>query len=345
MLNKPNIFALCLLTQDSSLSKQQIDKIQNSSLSENYIIEYWERSYKNKNQYSGFSHMINEAIDDTNSEFMIFLSGKTSFEPQDIDDIIEKLCSGYCFVAPMSLGLFGTTKELFRNIGVMDERYIGGEMEDDDLALRLNMFGKAVYWMFDPNKYDSSKGNYPLIRGTATGEFFKKWNVDTKKHEAFISKYNTEKQIALRHSKRNLDIYNSWKDKSYSKYREMGGFPGTKTVEYNIKTIDYKEEQQLCSCNITAKISKKQTHITFTTDYNNTYPITFGLYGVENSKRYPLTAIEVYPDTWNAFSYNINNEYYEIRIYSDGNILYNNVVKEDFELSLNLNIFRNIKPI
>jgi hypothetical protein len=347
MINKPSSFAFCLLTNDSILSKKQIDNVKNSPIAQKYEIEYWERAYKNPNQYVGFSHMINEAIDDTDNEFMIFLSGKIETNPEEIEDIIEKLCSGYCFVAPMSLGFFGVTKELFRAIGMMDERFLGGEMEDDDLAMRINKLDKAVYWLFDESRYSWSKGNYPLIRGTATGEFFKKWNINPLTMTAFISNQNTEKQISPRHSKRNLDIYNSWKNKEYSIYKHQEGFPGTKAVEYKIQLIDYTPKQVICGCDIKIKIENKNTfYAEFITDNTQTYPITAGIYEIDGDKRYPIRATEIYPNRWCSFDFNLQSDLYEIRIYGDGNIIYNNIIdKENFETSINLNIFRNICPL
>jgi hypothetical protein len=46
--------------------------------------------------------------------------------------MIDKLISGYCFVSVIGTGYCGSTIELFRTIGLFDERYLGSEYEDDD---------------------------------------------------------------------------------------------------------------------------------------------------------------------------------------------------------------------
>lgn len=341
-----NKFAVCLLTPNFEVSKNQRYKIEHSYLKDKYDIEFWERCEKNTNIYPGFSNMINEAIEDTDSELMIFFSQKVEATPEEIDEAINKLNSGYCFVAVNTLGFFGASKEVFRNIGMFDERFIGGELEDDDIALRLNMLNKAVYWNVDYSQYRFDKGMYPLIRGTSVGKFLRKWNEKKETKEVFLSSKNVEKRISKRHSLRNFELYNSWKDKSYTYYSKIQDNPCTRITEYKVNLIDYEEKRDLCQCKFIIKVkNKSNAHIEFITDKEKTYPITFGIYCFSESERHPIQSAEVYPNTWHDLNFNLSTEKYEVRIYSDGDILYHNILDSDFEYSLDLNLYRYIKPI
>jgi GT2 family glycosyltransferase len=152
---KINEFAFCFLSSDVNDVIRQENML--TTIVDKYQIERWYRHDRNCGRYISFSQMINDAIDDTESEFMIFCNPKTNFTIQDIEFIIGKLSNGYCFASVVSFGFFGFSKELIRHIGMLDERFIGGEWEDNDFAVRLNYFGKASWWDYN---YDSYKNTW-----------------------------------------------------------------------------------------------------------------------------------------------------------------------------------------
>ena len=113
-----NNFAFCFLSQHvEDIQRQELEL---TKLSDKFLIERWYRKDRNESNYTSFSQMINDAIDDTDSEFMIFCNPKTNFTHEDIEFMIDKLSNGYCFVSLVSFGFFGFPKELIRQVGMLD---------------------------------------------------------------------------------------------------------------------------------------------------------------------------------------------------------------------------------
>ena len=141
----------------------------------NFETEKYFRYQKNPHQYQTFSQMINEAIDDTESEFMVFVNPKTVVSSDGINLIIDKLCNGYCFASIFGFAYFGMTKELVRNIGMLDENFLGSEYEDDDYLIRIRISDKAVWWGQDWSTYNFFKSECPPNRGSSLTTFWRKW--------------------------------------------------------------------------------------------------------------------------------------------------------------------------
>ena len=131
------------MSGDKHIAEQQSSLIDKDQLS--FEVEEYFRYERNSFLCQSFSQMINETIDDTESEFMIFINPKTIICTEDINFIINKLCSGYCFASLFGFAFFGMTKELVRNIGMLDESFLAGEYEDNDYLIRMKLFGKMVY--------------------------------------------------------------------------------------------------------------------------------------------------------------------------------------------------------
>lgn len=206
-------FAFCFFSNDVNRVIEQEKEI--IKLTSKYQIERWYRHDRVEGKYTSFSQMVNDAIDDTDSEFMIFCNPKTNFESNDIETILDKLSNGYCLATVVSFGLFGFSKELIRHIGMMDERFINGEWEDNDFAIRLNHFGKAVYWMYDYDKYATMRTKAPNLTYITQSIFHDKYNVTD--NEIFIDKslFN-HKKISKRHRISKPYIYESWLDHNHS---------------------------------------------------------------------------------------------------------------------------------
>jgi hypothetical protein len=349
IINQPSKIAICLFASENEKIKEQLDTINSFNLP--YELEFWLRNKKNPNSYNSFSQMVNEAIDDTDSEFMIFINPKTIFEKDDFLSIILKLCSGYCFVSLVGLGLFGSTKELFRNIGMMDERYIGSTLEDDDLCLRLNLFNKAVYYGYDKKKYENTTSYNPLIRGTSTLIFIKKWNYDKNNVECYIQKKDLiNKQISKKHNSNNIEIYNSWMSKENS---FVQSHVGNKVINNKINIIENLEDiKKLTQCNIQIKRNKNDFFIDYKNKNVNTYPLLFLVYKNNNGNYLPLSGRICKPNFWHmldpfveSFSEYEENAVYQIRIYSEESIVYVNNFEGDFDEKITLNLDKIIKVI
>jgi len=89
------------------------------------------------NNYESFSKLVNHAILSAENEIVIICSYKVRPTPDDINRMLNYINEGYGFVALYRFAFFGCRKELFRRVGFMDERFIGGQYEDDDFYRRL----------------------------------------------------------------------------------------------------------------------------------------------------------------------------------------------------------------
>jgi hypothetical protein len=234
-------FAFCFFASDPERVSEQEKEL--TKISPKYQIERWYRHDRNPGKYTSFSQMVNDAIDDTDSEFMIFCNPKTNFTSDDVETIIDRLSNGYCFASVVNFGFFGFSKELIRRIGMMDENFIDGEYEDFDFIIRLNHFGKAIYWAHDENKYGTKKSKYTNMRHVSYAFFHEKYHFFNGK--VYIDKNMFKhKNISKRHSKTKSLIFNSWFDKEETicnNFRDFCDF----TEKPTILTTAFSEELNL----------------------------------------------------------------------------------------------------
>ena len=92
-----------------------------------------------------FSWLVNQCVVDCPTERVIICGDKCHPSMENIDKLNSLLNSGYGLVGLYRFGFFGFDKELFRRIGPMDERFIGGNYEDDDYMLRMKEADIALY--------------------------------------------------------------------------------------------------------------------------------------------------------------------------------------------------------
>lgn len=105
--------------------------------------------YKNGHNYPSFSKLINDCVVEAPTEVVIICNDKSRPKKEDIDKIVSLLEEGYGFVGLYAWGFFGFKKELFRRVGFMDERFIGGGYEDCDYMRRMLESNIAMYNVFD----------------------------------------------------------------------------------------------------------------------------------------------------------------------------------------------------
>jgi hypothetical protein len=315
----PNKIAFCFLSSSIENTIPQQKEI--IKLESHIFVEKWFRYEKFIDNYVSFSQLINDAINDTESEFMVFCNPKTNFIYEDILKIIDKLSNGYCFASVVNFGLFGFTKELIRNIGMLDESLLFGEYEDNDFALRLNLFGKAVWWEYDKNKYDDKQSYYTNNRGISSSIFYTKYQDNIDENKFLLGKnYLNTKKINKRFSEFNRDIYNSWLsiENSYvnCSYGELVLKP---SVE-----IDYRDEI-IDECDFTLILEKNDSKYIIELLSNYNISLFFTITETHNNNRGLLLTKRIKSNNWYSFNH-FNNDSLEIRIFNQGCQIYNNYI-------------------
>jgi len=122
--------------------------------------------------YPSFSKLVNSCVASADTETVILMSDKVMPGNADVTRLLELLDQGYAMVAFYRLAFFGFKKQLLRNIGMFDERLVGGVFEDDDFYIRLKEADLGVYISHEiPYAKSGSGWNYSLARG----HFVNKW--------------------------------------------------------------------------------------------------------------------------------------------------------------------------
>ncbi len=98
-----------------------------------------------------FSRLVNMCVNSCPTEIIIMMSDKMRPVPDNIEKTLDLINQGYAFVGMYRFGFFGFKKELFRCIGMMDERYVGGGYEDDDIYIRLKEANLSLYLSHEVN--------------------------------------------------------------------------------------------------------------------------------------------------------------------------------------------------
>ena len=144
--------------------------IQHSILPES--VEYFDGT-----GYPSFSKLVNSCVAAAGTETVIIMSDKVMPRAADVQHLLKLLDQGYAFVALYRLAFFGFKKQLLREIGMFDERYLGGGYEDDDFYIRLKEANLASY-ITEEVEYAKSKSTWNY--GQAQGHFHHKWGGDAK---------------------------------------------------------------------------------------------------------------------------------------------------------------------
>jgi hypothetical protein len=145
--------------------------------------------YFNGANYSSFSKLVNDCVCDSNTETVIIMSDKVLPTAENVKKALELIDKGYAFVALFRFAFFAFNKELFRRIGPLDERFVGGGHEDDDFYIRLYEANLSMYItqeIFYEKK--PSSWNYSKSRQ----HFYNKWgeSLDPIERKIPEEKYN-----------------------------------------------------------------------------------------------------------------------------------------------------------
>lgn len=330
----PKKISIVLLSNEEHILNKQIESIKNTR----YKINLHLPKADNQKFYS-FSQLINDSVNETECEFMIFVNPKTQVTSEDIDFIIKQLHTGYCYVSVVGFGLFGTTKQLFRDIGLMDERFLGGEYEDNDMAMRLKLFNKAIYVKLDYSKYDyeQAPSNYNSIRGCSLTMFYDKWNFVGDEVLIDREDFQSTKKISKRHKKEN-DIKHSWLDYDKS-FIDDPYTVFSSTKNYSIKIVDLEEKKKVNNdIAIRIQYNKEDNGHCFIEFLSNLPTDILSCHVVNISD--PFVHNCQYEQIFRANTWwhvNISTEYlYEMRLFYKGSIVYRNVLNKDINAELTM---------
>lgn len=161
---------------------EYFEKISNSILPEKLVLF-------NGQGYSSFSKLVNDCVSKSSTEIVILMSDKILPTADNIKKTLDLIKDGYAFVALYRFGFFGFKKELFRRIGCMDERYIGGGFEDDDFYIRLRESNLSAY-ISEEAEYERRKSSWVL--NDVNQHFISKWG--DIKSQNYIKRFLQEEQ-------------------------------------------------------------------------------------------------------------------------------------------------------
>jgi hypothetical protein len=189
-------------------------------LEEKYKIHWNLRIERNPGSYDSYSELVNDAISSSPTEIMVFLNDRVMPKVQDVEHMLWLLDNGYAAASKWSVAYIAYTKELIREIGWWDERYIGGGFEDDDFVLKLRLHNLA-YYESEEGEYDQSWKSPLRPDGgdkCAKSEpwFRQKWRYSTEEVRRVLPDENYEKYAGSL-GERNPEIKDGWKDWNHSK--------------------------------------------------------------------------------------------------------------------------------
>lgn len=321
----PKKIALIISSDNQKIINRQLKSVEGSS----FEFEFYFSKKNNPQGFISFSQMINESICNTKSEYMIFVNPKVLLNIEDIQFIVKELISGKCFASIIGLGLFGATKSLFKEIGMMDERFLGGEYEDNDFALRLKIFNKAVYAKLDFSKYlfESAPSKYDPIRGCSLSIFCDKWN-PTNDSKYVISEKNLMNKKLPSHIVTDDNIKYSWLDfdKSY--------IDGNYNIFNNLKTSSIKiialdKKRTLSDVTLIFKFNKNNLYIEFLSS-NNEF-ITAHINDITNAEVHHCICNNfISSNNWWGMELK-KDRLHELKIFIQGKLLYNTILLNDIE--------------
>lgn len=141
--------------------------------------------------YESFSKLVNTCVATAKTEIVIIMSDKVLPTQSHITKMVSLIKQGHGLVGLYRFGFFGFKKQLMRQIGMMDERYVGGGYEDDDMYIRLKEANISMYITEEaPYTKGTSSWNYKRSRR----HFMNKW-VDTENLTDAISSKNIKRKI------------------------------------------------------------------------------------------------------------------------------------------------------
>jgi len=333
----PKKVSVVLLTSNKDTIESQKIVFDDSG----YQIEYYMPRVVNKSNYLSFSLLINESVNYVDNEFIIFVNPKSVPNKDDVDVIVKNLYLGYALVTRINFGLFGTSKELFRTVGLLDERFIGGEYEDVDFILRLKLNNLAVYYEFDSNRYVNDMGEpslYNKYRGLSKSIFYRKWKLDASGKLKISNRDLDNSKKPFNKLNVSSDIRYYWNESSKSFISNSDSYLN----EYKFEVlVDEVEVKDIRVATISVKIKKTvdTIFVEYGSDVMHSELLIIHLIDVTNPKFHCSRGGGMIPaGCWWADGLK-KDILYEMRLYFGGYMLYSNILKDDLDLSMEYNVF------
>jgi hypothetical protein len=124
-----------------------------------------------------YSQLLNLAIDNTKSEFIIIANDKARPTRESLDKMLFLLKSGFGFVGLYRMGFFGAPISLFNFIGKFDEGFSDGGFEDNDIYLRFREANIGIY-LTEEVHYKVGQKSLWEQKNSKT-HFKKKWQINS----------------------------------------------------------------------------------------------------------------------------------------------------------------------
>jgi len=102
--------------------------------------------------YNSFSKLVNHVIISSDKEQIIWVSDKMVIKPVEVEKMMNLMNDKFSLVCFHNFNFFGFKKQLIREVGFWDERFVGGEMSDCDFLRRVKLKNLAVYMSFESYK-------------------------------------------------------------------------------------------------------------------------------------------------------------------------------------------------
>jgi len=128
---------------------------------------------KNGSGYPSFSKLINDCVIECPTEIVIICNDRARPKKKDVEKTLKLIDEGFGFVGLYAWGFFGFKKELFRRVGFMDERFIGGNYEDSDYMRTMLEADIAMYNVFEIEYREDVGSRWDTTK--TKSHFLKKW--------------------------------------------------------------------------------------------------------------------------------------------------------------------------
>jgi GT2 family glycosyltransferase len=140
-----------------------------------------------------FSKLVNTCVSKCSTEKIIIMSDKVMPTAEHINKLVNLINQGHGLVGLYRFGCFGFKKEVFRQVGMMDERFIGGGYEDNDYYVRLKEANISMY-MSHEAPYTKRASGWGNVYKNPSATFFKdKWSNKGRKAVVVTRQLEEEK--------------------------------------------------------------------------------------------------------------------------------------------------------
>ena len=221
----------------------------------------WRNSEDGLGHYTSFSRLVNHIVTTTEEEYLFFVNPKTRLSAEQLDSMLLDLQSGFAWTSRVAFGLWACHRQLFRVIGLMDERFLGGEYEDLDFGLRLKHHDIAANWVYRADLYNwgaASRWLWP--RGIGQSVFDLKWQ--SEKANQYRIQSSELEMWSYSDGKDRQDIQCGWMSASSSFWDESWHIARAIANAQISIAVDVKAPSEVCTFSMAIARGKKSIVVT-----------------------------------------------------------------------------------